>query len=105
MFTGETHITAGKGKRKKFIGFELQFSGALEASVAENTSHYRVVQPGRTQKAAPKVIAVRAASVNPAGTSVTLTLGKYNTMKPLSLTASGLLGANSAMVATVTTGL
>jgi hypothetical protein len=105
VLTGETRITAGQGKRKKIVGFALQFSSALQTGVAANTSHYHVVQPGRTRKSAPTVIAVRAATVGLAGTSITLTLGKYNTTKPLSLTASGLVGASGAPVATVTTGL
>jgi hypothetical protein len=97
--------TTGKGKNKKITGFELEFSAALEASVAGNTSHYHVVQPGRTQRAAPKAIAVRAATVGQGGTSVILTLKKYATTKPLSLTATGLEGANGTAVATVMTRL
>src|SRR5262249_44260584 len=104
-FTGETRITAGKGKKKTVVGFALKFSSALQASVAASTVHYRVVQPGPTRKAAPRVIAVKTATLGPGGTSITLTLGKYLATKSLSLTATGLMGANGAAVSTVTTNL
>ena len=60
-----------------------------------------MTQPGRTKKSAPKAVGISSATLGPGGTSVILVLGAYNTAKPLSLTATGLTGANNAAVAPV----
>jgi hypothetical protein len=64
-----------------------------------------VTQPGRTRRSAPKPIAVLAAAPGAGATSVILTLGKYVTTKPLTLTATGLTGSGGAAIAAITTNL
>ncbi len=41
---GESILTAGKGKRKHFIGFELIFSKPLDPSRAANSANYQMTQ-------------------------------------------------------------
>ena len=95
-FLGE-HRSTVKVKKKKILEFVLSFSAALRSSSAS----YLITQPGRTKKSAPKRVGIGSATLGPGGTSVILVLGTYNTAKPLSLTATGLTGANGAAVASV----
>jgi plastocyanin len=104
-FVSEMRMTMGKGAHLKIIGFNLNFSGALDPIVAIQTSHYMVTQPGATKKAKPKPVAVQMAMYNPSNNSVMLMLGKFNTKKPLTATVSGLLGATELQVASFTTKL
>ena len=41
---GDHAITAGRGKHKHVIGFQLDFSAPLDAQVAEDPAHYAVVR-------------------------------------------------------------
>ena len=104
-FVGEQRLYAGKGRRRKLVGFQLNFSSALDPGVVQGVGHYHITQPGRTRRSKPQVVPVRTASYNPRGNSVTLTLGKYNTRKPLTVTATGLIGANGTLMADFTTRL
>jgi plastocyanin len=104
-FVSESRMTAGKGAHKTIVGFNLVFSGALDPNVAMDTTHYMVTQPGATKKAKPKVIFVGMAMYMPSSDTVMLMLGKFNAKKPLTLTASGLLGATEAPITSFTTRL
>jgi hypothetical protein len=105
VLTGERRLISGKGRKKTILGFELDFSAPLDASVAGNPAAYDVTQPGRTGHSARKRIPVLAASVGPGGTTVLLVLGKYDKLKPLLLSASGLVGADGTPAASVFTRL
>jgi hypothetical protein len=104
-FLSFAKVTAGKGAHKKIIGFNLVFSGALDPNSAMNTANYQVTQPGATKKAHPKPVLVGMAMYTPSTDTVMLMLGKFNTAKPLNLTASGLQGATGASIAQFTTKL
>ena len=103
--TGEQRLFSGRGRRQRLIGFELRFSAPLDGAVASDVSHYRVVQPGRNRRSRPQVVRVQAASYNAVDNSVTLRLGRFTANKPLTLTATGLVGATGATVSTITTRL
>jgi hypothetical protein len=97
-------LRLGRGRRPKIVtGFRLTFSAPLDAAVAASVSHYRVIQPGRTRPAVGRVIPVLAAQVDAGGSTVTLILGKQGRGKPLTLTATGLVGAQGTPVATIVT--
>jgi hypothetical protein len=100
LFQGEQR-TIVKIKKKKVTDFVLTFSAALSSPGGV----YAVTQAGKTQTSAPKHVPVTSTTLGPGGTSVILTLGSYTAGKPLTLTASGLTGANGAPVKTVVTGL
>jgi uncharacterized protein YjdB len=102
---GEQRLFTGKGLRRKVVGFQLSFSAALNTSTAENVGNYQVAQPGRTRHSKPTNVPVRVAQYNPASNTVTLTLGKFNTGKPLTLTAKGLMGATGTPASTIVTKL
>jgi plastocyanin len=104
-FVSESRMTTGKGAHKKVIGFNLNFSGPLDPTSATDVTHYQVTQPGATKKAHSKAILVGMAMYTPGSSTVMLMLGKFNTGKPLTLMASGLLGATKAPVAQFTTRL
>ncbi len=89
-FTSEQRVYAGAGKRRKLVGFQLNFSGPLDLATALVRTHYRLTQPGRTKKAAPKLIPVRAVAIGSNGLVVKITAGKYDAHKALSLTITGL---------------
>jgi hypothetical protein len=95
----------GSGRGSKVVGFQLSFNAALSVSVAENVGNYRVTQPGLTRRSRPTVIHVKAVQYNPGNNTVTLMLGKFNTRKPLTLTATGLMGATGTPAATFVTKL
>ena len=95
VFQGEHRMTA-KVKKNKVTEFVLKFSAALRSPNAL----YRVTQPGKTKKSAPKHVAVTSMTLGPAGTSVILTLGSYAASKPLTLmVSSGPIGTDGAAVA------
>jgi hypothetical protein len=96
-------LTAGKGRKMKVVGFELRFSAPLDAAVAQALGHYRVTQPGRTRRRATRLIPVRSIAVGSDDRWVTLVLGKYVARKPLTLTATGLLGADGTPAPTLVT--
>jgi plastocyanin len=104
-FVSESRVSAGKGAHKKIVGFNLVFSGALDPNSAMDTANYQVTQPGATKKAHPKAIFVGMAMYTPSTDTVMIMLGKFNTGKPLTLTASGLKGATEAPIAQFTTKL
>jgi hypothetical protein len=107
-FTGESRVTGGKGRKKKVVGFRLNFSGALDSVTAQSTFHYQVTQPGKGKgkaKSKSKTIPVGSATYDPASHSVTLVLGKTSAKGALTLTGSGLLGAGTGVVPTFTTPL
>jgi len=105
IFRGEQRLYRGTGKRRKLVGFQLNFSGALDLISANTISHYQLTQPGRTNRSAPKLINIKSVKVSPKGLFVTLTPGKYDSTKPLWLTIRGLAGARHQSVATITTRL
>ena len=90
-----------KVKKKKVLEYVLTFNGALRSA----SGNFLVTQPGRTKKAPPKSVRVASATLGPGGTSVILTLAKFTAGKPLTLKASGLIGANGGAVASFVTGL
>jgi plastocyanin len=104
-FVSESRVTAGKGAHKKIVGFNLVFSGTLNPDSATAVMNYQVTQPGATKKAHPKSILVGMAMYAPGSNTVMLMLGKFNTKKPLTLMASGLLGATKDPIAQFTTKL
>jgi plastocyanin len=103
--TGEQRLFSGRGRRQRLIGFELRFSAPLDGAVASDVSHYQVVQPGRNRRSRPMVVRVQAASYNAVNNSVTLRLGRFNVNRPLTLTATGLIGVTGAPVPTIVTRL
>jgi streptogramin lyase len=90
VFTSEQRIYTGVGKRRKLAGFQLNFSGPLDLPTAAARSHYHLTQPGRTKKAAPKLIAIRALAISSNGLVVKVTPGKYDAHKAMTLTITGL---------------
>jgi hypothetical protein len=103
--SGEQRLFTGKGLRRKLVGFQLAFSTALNSGAAQNSGNYQVVQPGLTKHSKPTLVHVKAAQYNPANNTVTLTLGKFNAKKPLTLTATGLMGATGTAAAKIVTNL
>jgi hypothetical protein len=103
--TGETRLIAGTGRKKKVVAFELFFSAPLDAAVALAPGHYRVTQPGRKKRGPARLITVRSIALGPDDRSVTLVLGKYDARKPLTLTATGLVGADGTPAPTLVTDL
>jgi hypothetical protein len=101
--TGEQRLSTGKG-RHKVTTFQLHFNTPLNASVAQNVSHYQVVQPRPGRGHRTTNIPVRLAQYGPTN-SVTLTLGKFQANRPLTLTITGLLGATGVPAATIVTRL
>jgi hypothetical protein len=51
------------------------------------------------------VIKIRAAQLGPGGASVTLLVGSYKATKPLTMTASGLIGPSGATLTSMVTKL
>jgi plastocyanin len=105
VFAREMRHFVGKGPRRKLDGFELLFSGPLDAGTAKDVGHYQVTQPGRTRRSHPVTIPVRSALFNPADNSIMLMLGKFDARKPLTLTVGGLIGAAGAPVSVIVTKL
>jgi uncharacterized membrane protein YgcG len=103
--TGEIGLTAGTGRKKKVVAFELFFSAPLDAAVAVAPGHYRVTQPGRKRRGAANLIPIRSIAPGPGDRSVTLVLGKYDARKPLTLTATGLVGADGTPAGEIITDL
>jgi hypothetical protein len=67
-------LTAGKGKHKKSIGFELFFSAPLDPSRAQNAANYTVTQSVKHgHKTSIKPVPLTAV-YNPAAKSVSLIL-------------------------------
>jgi hypothetical protein len=104
-FMGEFRLTAGKGRKKKVVAFELFFSSPLDDAAARTTGHYRVTQPGRKKRGPAKLITVRSIALGPDDRSVTLVLGKHDARRPLTLTATGLVGADGTPAPTLVTDL
>ena len=107
-FVSEQRVTVGKGRARTTV-FQLNFNAPLNATAAQATGHYHVVQIIRaaTKKrpAKTKGIPVRAAQYNPGSNSVTLTLGRYTALNQLRLTATGLIGVTGVSAATIVTKL
>jgi hypothetical protein len=100
-FLGAQRLTSGAGRKKKVTGFQLRFSAPLNVAEAQNVAHYAVTQARRGKRSTPKRIPVRSARFNTLDNSVSLVLGKYDAKKPLSLTATGLVGVEGTPAATV----
>jgi hypothetical protein len=100
VFQGEHRMTV-KIKTKKVTDYVFTFSDALSTP----GGMYQVTQAGKTKKAPPKHVPVTSMTLGQGGTSVILTLGKFTAGKPLTLNASGLIGANGAAVKAFTTTL
>jgi hypothetical protein len=98
VFLGAHRIKVGK---KKTVEFVLSFNTPLGSGAA----NYQVTQPGRKASAPPRAIGVASSKLDPTGTTITLVLGNFSTAKPLTLMATGLVGANGAAVAPVSTPL
>jgi uncharacterized protein (TIGR03118 family) len=101
----EQRIFAGKGRAHRLVGFQLNFSTALNPSTAQSAGNYQVIQPARSKHAHAKAVALKAATYNPANNSVTLMLGKFNTALPLQLAATGLTSAAGTAAGTITSKL
>jgi uncharacterized protein (TIGR03118 family) len=101
----EQRLVTGKGRKHKLVGFQLNFSTALDAESASTSANYQVVQPGKGKRSHAKPVHVQAAAYNAANNSVTLTLGKFNMALGLNLTATGLKGATSTAAGTITSKL
>jgi hypothetical protein len=101
VFQSEQRVTvsSGKGKKKTTV-YQLNFSAPLQASVAQNPSLYHVSQV-KVKRGKPQAlnVLVNSASLNAAGTSVTLTLGKLTKGLALELSVSGLFGVDGGAVA------
>lgn len=102
IFRGEQRLYSGTGKRRKLVGFQLNFSGALELISATTSSHYQLTQPGRTKRSAPKLIRINRVRVSADGLHITLTPGAYDSKKHLQLTIRGLAGARHQSMAAIT---
>jgi hypothetical protein len=102
VFLGEQRVYSGKGKRKKLVGFEFLFNGALNAGGAQSTGDYRVTQKnGKKVKALP----VKSAAYNPGNFSVTISVVGFKTGKAAQVTIAGLVGANGAAISQIVSGL
>jgi plastocyanin len=101
----EMRMFVGKGAKRKLIGFNLVFSTPLDITVAQDVTHYHITQPGATKKAHPVNVPVKMAMYNPSTDTVMLMQGKYNKAKPLTLTATGLVGFSGTPAATIVTKL
>jgi plastocyanin len=101
----EQRFFAGTGARRKLVGFNLFFSTGLDSAVAQDVSHYQVVQPGATKRSHPVNVRIAMAMYNPNNSSVMLMLGKFNMKKALTLTATGLTSSTNTPAATIVTKL
>jgi hypothetical protein len=97
----EERVYSGTGARRKLIGVQLDFSGPLDASVASAAAHFRGTQPRPTRRSPPRVVRIIAASYIPATRSIRLTLVSVDPRKPLTVTASGLIGTTGVPVASL----
>jgi hypothetical protein len=74
LVVGEQAITAGRGKHKHVVGFQIDFNGPLNAQAAQNPANYSVVrQVMHGRKLVSHHVAFRAL-YNSATDSVQLTL-------------------------------
>jgi plastocyanin len=103
MLVMEQRMTSGRGATRKVTGFMLFFNTALDSGVAQTVGHYQVVQKGPGKRSHP--VSVMMAMYNPGNHSVMLMLGKFKKTGALTLTATGLVGANGAAVPTFVTRL
>ncbi len=102
VFLGEQRVFSGKGKHKKLRGFEFVFNAALNPATAQSTSNYHVTQKkGRKVK----VLWVKSALDNSSKTSVTITVGAFQSGKPAQAVITGLTGADGAAISPITTRL
>jgi hypothetical protein len=74
VLIGEVRIFRGHGRHKKLVGFELLFSGALNADTAQSVGDYQVTQlGGHGFRALP----VLSAGYNSSNNSVLITVGGF----------------------------
>lgn len=104
VMLGVIRLTKGKGRKRKTVGFELEFSSSLDAPAARDVTHYRVTQAGLRKRSPRKVVRVKSAIVR-GDDRIDLTLGAYNAKKALALTIDGLVGVDGTEVATIQTNL
>jgi hypothetical protein len=110
-FVNETRVLVSSGKKRspKQTLYQLNFDGPLNVSQVKNAGLYHVTQTrngrGKNARPASLSVAVLSASASASGTSVLLRLGTFTKNLPMTLTASGLTGANGSSVAPVTTTL
>jgi hypothetical protein len=90
-----------KLKKKRVTEFVLTFSEPLSTPGGV----YQVTQAGKSRKSGSKHVPVTSTTLGPGGTSVILKLGRHTAGKPLTLTASGLTGANGEPLNTLVTRL
>jgi hypothetical protein len=103
-------VTGGKKhhRGKKAVLYQLNFSGPLGSQAVANVALYHVTQvkKGRGKHGSKTVsVPVTAAMLSTDGTSVRLTLGKFQKKGPLSLSVSGLAGGNGVEVPAFMTNL
>jgi hypothetical protein len=105
VFLGESRVIVTIGGRKHHRGkkvtlYQLDFSGPLGTSEVVNNGLYDVAQTIRRGKHRTKTVAIGVRSVfsSPGADSVSLVLGKFTKKKPLTLSATGLLGANGTSI-------
>jgi hypothetical protein len=95
VFLGEERVFSHKGKRKKLVGFEFLFDGALDPGSAQSIGNYQVtVKHGKK----PKMLRVKSALYNPNNFSVTISVASFNTGKTTEVTITGLEGADEAAI-------
>ncbi len=95
---GKSRIFAGQSCQRKVVGFRIKFNLPLDAATTRGMRHYRVTQPGLNRHSPPVVVRVRAARYNRKDDSLSFILGEFNPEKPLTLTATGLVGASGVPV-------
>jgi hypothetical protein len=102
VFLGEQRVFSGKGKHKKLIGFEFLFNGALNASGAQLTGHYRVTQK---QGKKAKVLRVKSALYSPSNFSVTISVSGFIAGKAAQATITGLDGSDGTAIPEIVSSL
>jgi hypothetical protein len=110
-FVNETRVVVSSGKKhsSKQTLYQLNFDGPLAASQVQNAALYHVTQTrngrGKHARSSLLPVSVLSATASPSGTSVMLRLGAFTKNLPMTLAASGLMGANGGSVDPLTTNL
>jgi hypothetical protein len=101
VFLGESRVVVRLGKHhKKTTYYQLDFSGPLEPTEVIAPGLYPVTQVRKMSKHRTRTthVGVSYVTYNSTTDTVLLSLGKFAKHKPLTLSASGLVGANGAVV-------
>jgi hypothetical protein len=101
VFLGESRVVVRLGKHhKKTTYYQLDFSGPLESTEVIAPGLYPVTQVKKLSKHRTRTthVGVSYVTYNSTNDTIRLSLGKFAKRKPLTLSASGLIGANGAVV-------